>query len=396
MRRGEFIERIKAGQVIKCSGKWLDTPKAAQPLAPVEELAQKLRVSKEALVARIFELGNFVLDAEIKSPTPAGKEMTLAHPTLPAPMIVSKWGGKNSHGEKESMVCLQVPMRDTGFIHIFLQMDSVAVGLDNQFFAVGTFSGMKEKMRQISDLTPNKYAGSKTAKGPASGKSEELYFSQGVEWLGGIDEAGRGAYAGPLVASIVALNPAAVTNSYIQAACDSKSIDPLRREELRAGMEDLNLPHGLGVVSAEEIDQMGIDSAHELAFYRAVDDLKVRFPEVKLGHILVDGTNIKPKKITDISWSMLPQAEQHSFAVAAASIFAKTEHDRLMKQLDAQYPGYGFGDHQGYGTKTHATALLKLGPCPQHRFSFKPVKEAAVKHGITRRLPNGQAEFDIG
>ena len=176
----------------------------------------------------------------------------------------------------------------------------------------------------------------------------------------GIDEAGRGPWAGPVVASVVVLDP----QNTPSGLNDSKKLNEVKREALFDPI--MRSSHvGIGIVSAKEIDDINILQATFLAMQRAFDQL-----EVKPDLALIDG-NKSPKLMCKTQTIIGGDAK--SLSIAAASIIAKVTRDRIMHQLDLTHPHYGFARHKGYGTQVHAAALAKHGPCAEHRKSFKPI-----------------------
>lgn len=178
----------------------------------------------------------------------------------------------------------------------------------------------------------------------------------------GIDEAGRGPWAGPVVAACAIINDA--PPSLIKALDDSKKLTKAKRENLfDAIMGSMHI--GIGEASAEEIDRMNIWKATELAMQRAFAPLQ----HAELA--LVDGNRAPALSCTVVP---LVKGDSISASIAAASIIAKVTRDRMMETLDQHYPGYGFARHAGYGTRQHQDALRALGPCPVHRKSFAPIR----------------------
>ena len=178
----------------------------------------------------------------------------------------------------------------------------------------------------------------------------------------GVDEAGRGPWAGPVSAAAVILNP----DDIPAGLNDSKALTAARRETLEVEIKARAVAWGVGFASVEEIDQMNILHATGLAMRRAVEALA--HPPV---HALVDGNyRFKlPCAVTPVV-----KGDSLSLSIAAASILAKTARDRLMIEMDATYPGYGFASHKGYNAPLHQKALQTLGPCPEHRRSWAPIK----------------------
>ena len=179
-----------------------------------------------------------------------------------------------------------------------------------------------------------------------------------VSAVAGIDEAGRGCLAGPVVAAAVILPEGAV----IPGLADSKVLSPTRRDGLAAEIGAVALAWGLGVVWPPEIDRINILQATFLAMRRAVEQLGVQ-PELAL----VDG-NRDPG--LGIPTRTIVRGDGLSASIAAASILAKVTRDRWMEELDEKFPQYGFAVHKGYGTKRHYAALTEFGPCEEHRQTF--------------------------
>ena len=180
----------------------------------------------------------------------------------------------------------------------------------------------------------------------------------------GVDEAGRGPWAGPVSAAAVILNP----DDLPPGIDDSKALTEKRRAALEPEIKARALAWGVGFASVEEIDELNILHATGLAMRRAVEALA--HPPV---HALVDGNyRFKlPCAVTPVV-----KGDSRSLSIAAASILAKTARDRLMIEMDAVYPGYGFASHKGYPSPGHLAALREHGPCPAHRRSYAPVRRA--------------------
>jgi ribonuclease HII len=180
--------------------------------------------------------------------------------------------------------------------------------------------------------------------------------------IAGVDEAGRGPLAGPVCAAAVILDP----DRPIAGLGDSKKILPGRRESLELEIKDRALAWALAFASAQEIDSLNILQASLLAMRRAVAALTVRPVRV-----LVDGN-----RLCDFGCEAQAIVGGDALvpAIGAASILAKVARDRLMCALDLEYPDYGFAGHKGYPTLAHREALRRLGPCPEHRRSFAPVR----------------------
>ena len=196
----------------------------------------------------------------------------------------------------------------------------------------------------------------------------------------GIDEVGRGPWAGPLVVGACVLNPRfdekgkdIEAETWQEELNDSKKLTAKKREKLAPIIEEKARATGLGWVSARELDEIGLAEALKLATRRAVE----KIPRETFSEIIIDGTSNFLKN-TDLEKlvSVLPKADAKIKEVSAASIIAKVARDNYMKDLAKKYPGYAFEKHVGYGTAVHKKTLQELGPCPEHRTSFRPVREA--------------------
>lgn len=186
--------------------------------------------------------------------------------------------------------------------------------------------------------------------------------NHGVLLIAGVDEAGRGPLAGGVVAAAVILNPGAP----IAGLRDSKTLSAARRESLAREIRDKALCFSVGEASVEEIDTLNILQATMLAMRRAVTGLTVAPNEA-----WIDG-NRAPS--LPCATRTIVKGDRDIAAISAASILAKTVRDTAMLELDRLYPDYGFARHKGYGTAEHLAAIRRLGPCPQHRKSFAPIK----------------------
>ena len=195
----------------------------------------------------------------------------------------------------------------------------------------------------------------------------------GALLIAGVDEAGRGPLAGPVVAAAVILEE----DHGVSGLKDSKQLTPLRRETLAGAIRDRAVAWALGVAEAEEIDRVNILQASLAAMSRAVAALGVP-PQ----RVLVDG-NRAPRLTCEVR--AVVGGDRRIAVVSAASILAKVARDGLMTELDRLYPEYGFARHKGYPTAAHRAALARYGPCPVHRRSFAPVRAAlALDCGSTR------------
>lgn len=211
---------------------------------------------------------------------------------------------------------------------------------------------------------------------PAGGPSlaeEHKLQREGVAFVAGVDEAGRGAWAGPVSAAAVILPADPAIQRRLRGVDDSKKLSAQRRDTLRADICSAALAWSVGMADSGEIDRLGILPATRLAMMRAVAGLAL-LP----GALLIDAVKLPELAIRQKSFNF---ADSISLSVAAASILAKTARDALMGALDAEYPDYGFAVHKGYGTRLHQTALNRSGICPLHRISYKPIASRITPGG---------------
>lgn len=197
-------------------------------------------------------------------------------------------------------------------------------------------------------------------------QAEQAVFSWDVPGLiAGVDEAGRGPLAGPVVAAAVILDDL----KPIKGLADSKELTAKRREKLYDEIRAKALCCSIAQASVEEIDRLNILHATMLAMQRAVAGLRL-----KPAKVLVDGNRLPP---LDVLAEAIVSGDALVPAISAASILAKVTRDRMLDELDQRHPAYGFARHKGYGTAQHLQALLTHGPLPEHRRSFAPVARAA-------------------
>lgn len=199
---------------------------------------------------------------------------------------------------------------------------------------------------------------------------ERDLWQQGLSHVAGVDEAGCGPLAGPVVAAAVVFPKAWLASGLpakFRGLNDSKQLPEDEREKFFERLvSSPEILHAIASVDAETIDRLNIRQAAWHAMNLALDQLQPR-PE----HVLVDGLRIKwlPYRQT-----ALVKGDARSYSIAAASVLAKVTRDRAMRELDKQFPGYGFAEHKGYSTPQHFAAIGKLGPCAIHRKSFSPIK----------------------
>lgn len=204
----------------------------------------------------------------------------------------------------------------------------------------------------------------------------------------GIDEVGRGPWAGPLVVGAVVLND----DAPIDGLTDSKKLTKKRREALDVLIRERASGYGLGWVLAEEIDRIGLSAALRLATFRAVEQVKTPYTE-----IIIDGTINFLKETTKGAYvTTMPKADLLIQSVSAASIIAKVARDTYMAEQDTVYPGYRFASHVGYGTAAHRQAIDTLGVTPLHRLSFAPLhkyKPAPAAEHTTKSIGDKAETF---
>ncbi|MGD8997791.1 MAG: ribonuclease HII [Anaerolineae bacterium] len=199
--------------------------------------------------------------------------------------------------------------------------------------------------------------------------------ASGHTYVAGLDEAGRGAWAGPVCAGAVVLpldrdNLAAI----MHGVRDSKLLTPTERDELLRVIHEVALGVGVGWAEPADVDRFGVVAATRKAMKQALTALDGQISgqaeALLIDHLLLPGVNLPQRA--------LPKADCRCLSVAAASIVAKVARDRLMIALDETYPGYGFARHKGYGTRQHREALRRLGPAPIHRMSWRPFREKLI------------------
>ena len=203
----------------------------------------------------------------------------------------------------------------------------------------------------------------------------------------GIDEVGRGPYAGPLVIGACILGDWQNSENaeWIEKLTDSKKLSAKRREELYVLIKEKALATATGWVSSAEIDEVGLSEALRLATRRAVE--QIQKTKVPFSEIIIDGTmNFLVGTKLEKYVSTLKKGDFLVKEISAASILAKVERDKYMAELDAVYPKYGFGKHVGYGTAAHQKAMEEFGLTPEHRRSFRPVREIAENKTTTKQL----------
>lgn len=199
---------------------------------------------------------------------------------------------------------------------------------------------------------------------------EVALLKQGYRFIAGLDEAGRGAWAGPVVAGavILPLNRPDLTEA-LKGLDDSKKLRPVERERLFDLIQKTALSLAVGIAPPALVDQVNVVGATRYAMQQAIEALAV-VPD----HLLIDHLKLPEIRLPQTTF---PKADSISLTVAAASVVAKVTRDRLMVEYGRTYPHYVFERHKGYGTPVHRLALMKHGPCPLHRLSYEPLKALA-------------------
>lgn len=204
-------------------------------------------------------------------------------------------------------------------------------------------------------------------------RQENKLWKQGYRLVAGVDEVGRGAWAGPLVAAAVVMKEKdRHQQSWHKLVRDSKELSVHSREKL-FDLVKSRVSWSVGVISNQTIDANGLAEANKQVFIEAVKNL-----EPKPDFILTDFIANLGDTITDKPARSVVDGDAHIFSIALASVIAKVYRDRLMVAYETKYPGYGFAKHKGYGTKVHAAALAKLGPCLLHRQTYRPIKDSLL------------------
>ena len=197
---------------------------------------------------------------------------------------------------------------------------------------------------------------------------EQALWQAGFELVAGLDEAGRGALAGPVCAAAVILPRSdGEFPVSLYGVRDSKQLSPVRREDLAAKIWQAALAVGVGWCSAAEVDELGMGKAGRLVLERAVRKLAPAPQQLLIDYFKLPQVSLPQQGLV--------KGDQRSLTIACASVIAKTQRDAWMREADRQFPGYGFGQNKGYGSAAHRAALRQCGPCPLHRRSFRLLPE---------------------
>ena len=196
---------------------------------------------------------------------------------------------------------------------------------------------------------------------------EKRFWSAGMLHVAGLDEAGRGCWAGPVCAAAVILPSHEDILERLGGVRDSKQMSPTQRAFWAEEIKKNALAWGVGFASNREIDRKGIVPSTRLAMRRALEKCDVHPQHLLLDYLLLPGV--------DVPQTALVHGDAQSLSIAAASVLAKTARDTRLLAMDGKYPGYGFGQHKGYGTARHRQALREFGVSPIHRMSFRPIRD---------------------
>jgi ribonuclease HII len=216
-------------------------------------------------------------------------------------------------------------------------------------------------------VAPLKARNRKPLSEPPSLVEENGLNARGYRLIAGVDEAGRGALAGPVVAAAVIL-PQSPDFTWLKSVRDSKEVPPARREYLFDLIKQEAIAVSVGIIAPQTIDVIGILNATKIAMCHAIEQLACP-PDF----LLIDFLRLPQLRI---SQKPIVHGDKLCLSIACASIIAKVTRDRIMVELDQLHPGYGLAHHKGYGTKKHVSCLHQHGPSPIHRHSFAPVREA--------------------
>lgn len=231
------------------------------------------------------------------------------------------------------------------------------------FVAIHRLAAIKRLIRHAESAIFSLFQNSAAMTDRPTFTLERDLLNQGHTCIIGVDEVGRGPWAGPVIAAAVHLNPDAIPGGLN----DSKKLSPARRDALYRQLFE-TAAIGIGAATVEEIDTLNILRASLTAMARAVDNLAAA---AKPSYALIDGNRLP--KLPCPAQAVI-KGDAKSVSIAAASIIAKVHRDRLMAELDAAHPGYGWAKNMGYGTKEHQAGLAALGVTPHHRRSFKPIR----------------------
>ena len=199
-------------------------------------------------------------------------------------------------------------------------------------------------------------------------KYEKELYKDGIDYIGGVDEVGRGPLVGPVVTACVVLPKDFV----LEGLTDSKKLSEKKRDLFYDYIVNHCLAYGIGIVDADVIDEINIYKATKKAMIMAIEEVRGK---IDLQHVLIDAMPLD----IDIPTTSIIKGDAKSISIAAASVVAKVTRDRMMYELDKKYPQYGFGKHKGYPTKAHVEAINKYGLIDGYRKTYGPVRDVISK-----------------
>lgn len=201
---------------------------------------------------------------------------------------------------------------------------------------------------------------------------EKSLWKKGYLNVVGVDEVGRGPWAGPVIAGAVVIHS---EKQVVKSVRDSKKMTKIQREKAFAKIIKKSSAFGIGIVDEQEIDKIGIQKSVKKAMIMSLKDLKLKF-KIDISYILVDGSKTSP--LENYNSQRIKRGGLYHYSIAASSVLAKVTRDKIMREMAKKYPLYRFEKHVGYGTKLHLEALEKYGICPIHRKSFSPIKKYSL------------------
>ena len=202
---------------------------------------------------------------------------------------------------------------------------------------------------------------------------EKSLWEKGFENVVGVDEAGKGPWAGPVVAGAVIIHS---EKQVVKTVRDSKMMTKVQREKAHPKIIKKSSGFGIGIVDEKEIDKIGIQKAVKKSMRLAIKNMELKF-NLKTSYLIVDGSKTIPLRKNNVK--RIKKGGLYHYSIAAASVLAKVTRDKIMHRLAKKYPDYGFHKHLGYGTKMHFKALKKYGASPIHRKSFAPIKTMLIE-----------------
>lgn len=373
---GRFFGGLKTGKLVQVNKQWCMTHRSQDVIAmAVPEEWNKFLLPKVTSV----------LCKEQAEPTLAGEAVEVD--TVHGKTWVYKWIDKRNQSSN-GLIGMKFPDKQG---RVEVTTDSIYILDGSNLFRADLPEELRQAVKDILLTSPNKYKQKGAAAEVATGKVEEECKTEGLRYIVGIDEAGRGSWAGPLYAGAVLIDLHQPLPLELAHAQDSKALTPERRTELFRVFTTM-LKYGVGISHVDEINKINLDEANTLAAERALADLLSK-TGITPDAVIIDGQMTRMNRIPKAR--LLTQGETHSKAIAAASIIAKVSHDLYMEELEKKYPGYDFKVHQGYGTPSHMAGLKRHGVTPEHRVTFKPIRELLKLSNSSKLGQTGQTELSL-